>query len=155
MCTGIAVAVSEFPLAVATDPRLEPRAYERQGHREIQFHWWQSPTLLPVLWEGGFHLLPWGSKTRRGPLPTGGWIPRDRIEAGDLGHAGPEEVVIPANLGHHKGTWFLISEGIQGVLLRDRADKPLVYMVTEPASNYYRNMTEQEAMMPIFVGQVI
>jgi len=28
-------------------------------------------------------------------------------------------------------------------------------MLTEPASNYYRNMTEQSPMMPLFVNQVI
>lgn len=62
--------------------------------------------------------------------------------------------MIPANLGFQKGTWFLIVEGIRGIVIESRAG-PIVYMLTEPASNYYRNMTEQSPMMPLFVNQVI
>jgi hypothetical protein len=62
---------------------------------------------------------------------------------------------VPANLGFHRGTWFLIVEGIECIVVRDRALGPVVYMVTEPSTNYYRNMTEQEPMMPALVGQVI
>ncbi len=48
----------------------------------MQFHWWQVPTLIPVQWEGRLHLLPWGSKNKRSPLPYGGWVTRDDLEAG-------------------------------------------------------------------------
>ena len=95
------------------------------------------------------------NRSRRGGLPYGGWIPRTDLDCGLLGGARAEDVVIPANLGFHRGTWFLIIEGIRGVLVRDRAAGPVVYMVTEPSTNYYRNMTEQEPMMPELVGQVI
>ena len=71
-----------------------------------------------------------------------------------IANATPEEVVIPANLGQQKGTWFVINEGIRGVAIETRGG-PVVYMLTEPASNYYRNMTEQSPMMPLFVDQVI
>jgi hypothetical protein len=30
-----------------------------------------------------------------------------------------------------------------------------VYMLVEKASNYYRNMTEQQRLMPVLVDQVI
>ncbi len=36
----------------------------------------------------------------------------------------------------------MIIEGIRGVLIWDRANGPVVYMLTEPSTNYYRNMTE-------------
>ena len=104
--------------------------------------------------DGRLEILPWGSKLRRGPLPYGGWISLDHIAAGVIAAAAPEEVVIPANLGHEKGTWFVINEGIRGVSIETRGG-PIVYMLTEPASNYYRNMTEQTPMMPLFVEQVI
>jgi hypothetical protein len=155
VCTGIALAESELPTAVAADPRLTGRTFLRNKRPEVRFLWWQTPTILPVLWEGGFHLVPWGNKTHRGPLPAGGWIPRERIEDGDLAGMGAEEVVVPANFGHHKGTWFLISEGIRAALWRDRDGRPVVYLLTEEATNYYRNMTEQEPMMPVFVNQTI
>jgi hypothetical protein len=75
---------------------------------------------------------------------------RDGLFAGSA----PEEVMIPANLGFAKGTWFLILEGIRGVAVETR-DGPVVYMLTKASSNYFRNMTEQSPTMPVFVNQVI
>ena len=155
MCTGIAIAAAELPTAFCEDPRLVGRLYRRGELDEVQFHWWQRPSLLPVRWSGALQLLPWGSRNRRGPLPYGGWIPRGDLAYGVLRNARAEDAVVPANLGFHRGTWFLIVEGIECIVVRDRALGPAVYMVTEPSTNYYRNMTEQEPMMPALVGQVI
>ena len=76
-----------------------------------------------------------------------------RSSRGYRGRA-PEEVVIPANLGLQKGSWFVINEGIRGVAIETRGDRWSTCS-REPASNYYRNMTEQSPMMPVFVNQVI
>ena len=154
MCTGIAIAVSELPVTLTADRRLVGRVYKRGSMEEVQFHWWQTPPLIPVQRDGRLQLMPWGSKDRRSRLPYGGWISRDLLNVGTLQNVHAEDVVIPANLGFHRGTWFLIVEGIRGVLIRDRCG-PIVYMVTEPSTNYYRNMTEQEPMMPELIGQVI
>ena len=152
MCTSIALPLSELPLELVQRHRLGERLYDREGTKEFQFHWWQEPSVLPVHRDGRLEILPWGCKTRRGPLLFGGWVTESQVEAGLLGH--PEEVVIPAKLGQHKGTWFLIVEGIKGVAVQTR-DGYVVYMLTERASNYYRNMTEQSPMMPVFINQVI
>lgn len=154
MCVAIALATSELPLALAKHYRLAERVYEREGREEFQFHWWQTPTVLPVRHEGKLEILPWGSKSRRGPLPYGGWISLEDIDQGILANARPEEVVIPANLGLQKGTWFVINEGIRGIVVASR-NGPVLYMLMEPASNYFRNMTEQTSMMPVFLDQVI
>jgi hypothetical protein len=154
MCTAIALPASELPVDLVRRHRLTERAYVREGREEFQFHWWQVPTVLPVRWEGQLELLPWGSKLRRSPLPYGGWLAEDLVAAGLVAGARPEAAVIPANLGLQKGTWFLIVEGISGVVIDTRAG-PVVYMLTRPATNYYRNMTEQSEMMPVFVNQVI
>jgi hypothetical protein len=154
MCTAIAIALSELPVDLVRRHRLAERVHARAGREEFQFHWWQAPTLLPVRRDGRLEILPWGSKARRGPLPYGGWVAVEHIAGGVLANARPEEVVIPANLGHQKGTWFLINEGIRGVVVEARGG-PVVYMLTEPSSNYYRNMTEQSPTMPVFVNQVI
>jgi hypothetical protein len=154
MCTGIALAVSELPVELVRKHRLAERVYPRAGEDEFRFLWRQVPTLLPVFWDGKLEILPWGSKLRRGPLPYGGWVSQEDVAAGLLAGAHPDEVVIPANLGSAKGTWFLITEGIKGVVIETRGG-PVVYMLTEAASNYYRNMTEQSPRMPIFVNQVI
>lgn len=154
MCTGIALPLDEFPLAVLDRHRLRERVYERAGVPEIQFHWWHQPAVLPVRLDGRVAILPWGSKDRRGPLPYGGWVSAAHVEAGHLAAARPQPVVIPAALGQHKGTWFLISEGVRGVVIGSRSG-PVVYMLTRRATNYYRNMTEQSPTMPVLVDQVI
>lgn len=103
----------------------------------MQFHWWQTPTLLPVRWEGSLRLCRWVCMDRRSRLPFGGWLSREQIAAGVV--VQPEEAVIPANLGHDKGTcsWSRIHE----VVIPDVHGVPVVYMLTEPSSDYYRNMT--------------
>ena len=154
MCTGIALPVSELPAGLLDAPDVACRVYDREGRREVQFHWWQAPTVLPVRWDGRFRLLPWGSKQRRGtPLPVGGWVAEDDVRAGAFAGSAPEPVVIPAVLGQHAGTWFLITEGVRGVVVRGAAG-PVVYMLTTRATNYNRNMTEQQPVMPVLVNQV-
>ncbi len=101
------------------------------------------------------YLLTWGSQSRRGLLPYGPWIPQEKIDEGAFAGAVPEPVVIPAQFGHHKGTWFLISEGVRGVVIRGSDRRPTVYILTTPSTNYYSNMSEHEAEMPVLVGQVI
>jgi hypothetical protein len=149
MCTAIALISSELPIEMAE--RLSGRLHSREGREEFQFHWWQNPTLLPVRWGGSLKLLPWGSKSRRGPLPYGGWISEEHVSSV---LSAPDEVVVPANLGFQAGTWFLILEGIKGVVVETK-DGPRVYMLTTRSTNYYRNMTEQSPNMPALVNQTI
>lgn len=151
MCTGIAIVEDELPAALHGN--LGDRLYLREGQREIQFHWWQKPTLLPVRWDGSLRLCQWGCRDRRSRLPMGGWLSRAQIAAGVI--ARPEEGIIPANLGHDRGTWFVISEGIRAVVIPGSPSGPVVYMLTVPSTNYYRNMAEQAPMMPVLVDQVI
>jgi hypothetical protein len=152
MCTAIAISISELPVELVHRHRLAGRVYLREKLKEFRFHWWETPTILPVRRDGRLEILSWGSNVRRGPLPYGGWVSEEHVREG-LFHC-PEEVVIPANLGCQKGTWFLIVEGIRGIVIETRSG-PIVYMLTEPASNYYRNMTEQSPTMPVFINQVI
>jgi hypothetical protein len=155
VCTGIALTLCDVPAALVERHHLADRVYDRAGTKELQFHLWQAPALLPVQWEGRLQVLPWGTKERRGPRPTGGWITTDQLAAGLVSALRPEEAIIPANLGHHQGTWFVISVGIRGVVLPNLPTGPVVYMLVEKASNYYRNMTEQQKLMPVLVDQVI
>ena len=144
--TGIAIIASELPVSL-----LEPvkdRLHDRGGSLEVRFEWWHEPALLPVRWEGALRLLPWGCKSRRSRLPTGGFLTREQVGA----IARTDEAVIPANCGFHHGTWYLIEEGIRGVVL---PEVPLVYVLVEPSTNYYRNMTGQSKLMPVLVNQVI
>lgn len=150
--TGIALPLHELPAALLNDSEVQRRVYVRAGHEEVRFLWEPGPTLLPVRMFGSVGLIRWGSQKRHGSaLPYGGWVGEDRVEAGCF--YAPEPVVIPAMLGHEGGVWFVINEGVRGVLLN--APGPVVYMLMRRSTNYYRNMTQQTAMMPVLVNQVI
>jgi hypothetical protein len=58
MCTGIDIVTSELPVALTADRRLADRIYKRGTLEEVQFHWWQTPTLIPVLYDGKVQLMP-------------------------------------------------------------------------------------------------
>lgn len=153
--TGIALPLYDLPAALLDSPEVRSRLYRRSGQEEVQFHWWQQPALLPVRWEGSVRLLRWGSKARRGTsLPYGGWVTEDHLNAGVFASARPAPAVVPAGLGFDQGTWFVIDQGARAVVVRDRLG-PVVYLLTRPATNYYRNMTQQTPLMPVLVRQVI
>lgn len=63
-------------------------------------------------------------------------------------------MVIPASLGYEKGIRFQIKEGIRDMLVRDERGRPHVYVLTVPASHYYRVMTRSDRM-PMLVDQWI
>src|SRR6266404_1843610 len=132
--TGIAVIPSELSASLVA--KLAGRVHNRAGRDELQFHWWQDPCLLPVRWDGAVRLLTWGCKDRRARIPFGGWLDRGHVEAGALGHARPDE-------------------GVSAVVLPDAPGGHVAYMLTEPSTNYYRNMTGQSPTMPVLVDQVM
>ena len=152
MCTGIALSRQEVPARLAG--QIATHLYVRASREEYQFHWWQTPTLLPVHWNGGLQCVRWGSKSRRSRLPYGGWLEEEH-RASLLPSGSLADVVIPASLGYERGTWFLIDMGIRGVAVRDEDGSPIVYMLMKRSTNYYRNMTQQSPLMPIFIEQVI
>ena len=149
--TGLAIITSELPVHLLAE--VSDRIHDRAGCAEVRFEWWHNPALLPVRWDGALRLVPWGSKIRRSRLPQGSCLSQEQVAAGLL--ACPEEVMIPANYGFHRGTWFLIEEGVRGVLLPETEVGPVVYLLVEPSTNYYRNMTGQSPMMPVLVNQTI
>lgn len=151
--TGLALPLCDLPSVLIDTPEVRSRVYDRHGLAEVRFLWQHGPTVLPVRWCGSVRLFRWGSQRRRGTaLPYGGWVSEDRVGAGVF-HA-PEAVVIPAAFGHEAGVWFGINEGVHGVLVDDGTG-PAVYMLIRPATNYYRNLTQQTALMPVLVNQVI
>lgn len=152
MCTAIALPLIDIPTALFQRHRLQELVHRRHGQDEVRFEWWRRPAVLPVRWDGTLHILPWGSKDRRSPLPMGGWIAEEHV--GQLSGGRPEEAMIPATMGHDAGMWFVIDSGIRGVVLRGPTG-PVAYLLTQASTNYYRNMTQQTERMPVFVGQVI
>jgi hypothetical protein len=127
---------------------------DRGGEREVQFLFADAERLLPVWRNGRLEILRWGN--RRGEslhLPCTAWTQLETVEGdGWSGHL-VEPVVIPATMGLDKGVWFCISQGIRGLLAHDERGVPLVYVICEPSSHYYRIMTRGSDWMPVLIGE--
>ena len=121
--------------------------------RELRFLFRDPQAELPA-WHGNqLAIFPWGNRDGSGSrLPHTGWCRQESLESGRWRYLHPEPVDIPAAMGLEKGVWFLISEGIRGILVRDERDMPHVYMLTQPASHYYQIMTRHDRM-PVLLGQ--
>ncbi len=149
MCLAVAVPIHEIPEAMLIEHRLSERIAQRDNGsgREIQFLYRHRRPLLPVQVDGQLRIMDWGSK--RGPLPMGGWCHREWIEGGHWQHLRPSKATVLAALALERGVWFQVREGIEAVIVCGR-----VYLLTEPASHYYRIMTRNQRM-PVLVGQTI
>ena len=155
MCTGIACALGEMPLYLLEGHQLEDRIFKRGGEQEVRFLFRSAVRLLPVWHEGKLRIAPWGR--RRGEtrvLPVTGWTWQESLENGRWSSFDPELVHIPATMGLENGIWFRIRQGIQGVLVHDEAKNPVVYMLCEKASHYYKTMTRSDRM-PVLIGERI
>ncbi|VTT98993.1 Uncharacterized protein OS=Singulisphaera acidiphila (strain ATCC BAA-1392 / DSM 18658 / VKM B-2454 / MOB10) GN=Sinac_0545 PE=4 SV=1 [Gemmataceae bacterium] len=155
MCSAIALATSELPLSLLEQHGLEDRVHDRGGEKEVRFYWQARPALLPVWWDGRLQVVKWGNRDRaERTLPPTGWTWRETVEDGKWSAMSPEPVLVPATFGYANGVWYKVKQGLQGVLVRDRTGQPVVFLVTEPATRYYRVMTRAE-WMPALVGEVI
>jgi hypothetical protein len=63
-------------------------------------------------------------------------------------------VDVPAALGLDGGVWYAVRQGARGVLVRDEGQRERVYLVCEPASQYYGVMTRSD-WMPVLIGEHI
>jgi hypothetical protein len=147
MCNGIALDLSELPLA------LHERVHVRNGQREVRFLWRHHPRVLPVWHEGRLQIVRWGGR-RGGPLPPTGWAWLATLEAGGWAPWNPEPVDVPATYCLENGVWYMVRQGVRGLLVRDEQGAPAVYILCEPATRYYRVMTRSERM-PVFIGEHI
>jgi hypothetical protein len=155
VCTGIALAYSELPLTVIDAEGLADRVHERGGEREVRFQWYATPTLLPVIRGGRLRVVKWGNRDRvEKKLPPTGWTWKESVESGKWSALAPEPVLIPATYCFSEGVWFRVKQGIEGLLVEDRKGQPVVYVVCQPSTRYYRVMTRSE-WMPSLVGEVI
>lgn len=159
MCRAISILKSRINLELYEEYRLNSRSFQRTEttEKEIVFDFASRDhePQLPVLHDGRLTIYQWGNRGGRVPkLPKTGWCRQESLEAGKWGWLQPEPVIIPAQYGLEKGIWFSITEGIEGVAVRDQANKPHVYMMTQASSVYFQNMTKHDRM-PVLVGEQI
>ena len=153
---GISLSWRSLPQVLIDQHDLLDRVIMRsdEADREIRFLYRDARPLLPV-WVGGeLNIISWGCPKRKSKLPRAKEIGQEVIQSGFWQEMQPEFVDIPANFGWDKGVWYRITEGVRGILVRDEADKLVVYILTEPASHYYKIMTRNNRM-PVLCGERI
>jgi len=158
MCRAISILKNRINLELLEEYGLQSRARQRSDNadEEIVFDFADRDHVpqLPVIHNGRMLVYDWGDRGGRRKLPKTGWCREESLIAGKWRWLSPEQVVIPAQYGLEKGVWFAITEGIQGIVVRDQADTPHVYMLTRAASTYFQNMTKHNRM-PLLVGEQI
>ena len=155
MCTAVALAYSELPLTLIEECVLADRVHDRGGEREVRFYFQANPAVLPVWLNGRLQIVRWGNKDRaERKLPPTGWTWRETVEEGKWAALEPEPVAVPASYGFSNGVWYKVKQGMRGLVVLDRAGRPVVYLVCEPATRYYQVMTRSE-WMPALIGEVI
>lgn len=155
MCDGVALSWREIPDELIGKHGLQRRLVKRgeEADREVQFLQRDRQPVLPV-WAGG-QLWVWtwgpGAQSR---LPTNCCCNNESLEAGRWSWLEPQPVEIPASYVWHKGVWYQAVGGIRGILVYDALGIPHVYVLTQPASHYYKVMTRSDRM-PVFLGDGI
>ncbi|QDT19686.1 hypothetical protein HG66A1_14540 [Gimesia chilikensis] len=156
MCTAITLAWREIPRKLIRRFQLEERVIQRSetADKEILFLQRHRQPLLPVFYQGELQILPWGNRQRNSSAPLAWWCDVATLQSGAWAQYHPEPVEILANFGLERGVWFLIREGLQGVLIHDQREQPSVYLLLQPASHYYQVMTGYHRE-PVFLGEQI
>lgn len=147
MCLIIRFSCFEF-----NDATLEPLKELRSGD-EIRMHVNQPHAQLPIELNGENRLVPWGNKSHP-RLPKTGFCKAESLKSGKWRWLNPQPVKILAAFGYNNGVWYQIREGIQGILIYDDEDQPHCFLLTQPATHYFKTMTGSERM-PALINQVI
>jgi hypothetical protein len=154
VCLGIALVGSEVPTELTG--RLGSRLHMRSDRPEYRFLYRDRYPRLPVIRDGQLVFVRWGNgRGRSRGLPRSGWTWMESIEGGIWRNLEPVDVSIPATYGlDGRGVWYRIEVGIRGLLVPDENGKAIVYMICEPASDYYHVMTGSKRM-PVLIDQRI
>ena len=157
MCRAISILKSRINLELIEEYNLESFARQRAEKAEIEIVFDYAARVqipyLPVIHDGQLRIYEWGNRSKKaqGVYETG-WCRLDSLEAGKWKWQQPEEIVIPAQFGLENGIWFSVTEGMKGVVVKDRQQQWHAYLLTQQASVYYANMTKSDRM-PVLVGE--
>lgn len=155
MCTGISLGWSYLPTELKKGLKLRRRVYHRDGRREVWFLYEDREPRLPIRRDGQLQVVRWGNgRGQSRHLPRTGWTWLATIEGGYWSPTGAVPVEIAATFAYDRGVWIHVRQGIRGILVPDERGKAVCYMICEPASHYYQNMTRNDRM-PVFIGERI
>ena len=127
-----------------------------RGERpEYRFLYRDRVPRLPVWRDGRLQVVRWGNgRGQRRSLPRTAWTWLETIRGGGWRGTGAAPVDIPATYGLERGVWFLVRQGIRGLLVPDERGLAVAYMICEPATHYYRVMTRSDRM-PVLIDERI
>ena len=155
MFQGVSILLSRMPEQSIERYQLAGRIVSRGGEcNEIHFMHDERNRMLPVFHDGQLIVCEWGNCSSVSKLQRIGWCSQESIEAGKWRWLEPQQIEIPADYGYDRGVWYQVTQGIRGVLVRDERDRPHAYILTVPASHYYKIMT-RSSRMPILIEQDI
>ena len=151
---GISLSWRLLPTTIIEQHNLQDRMIRREedSDPEYRFLYRDRKSVLPVWYRGELRVFSWGKP--RPPLPRCRAIAHEELHAGELRELHPEPVEIPATFGIDRGVWFRITQGVQGVMVREQDGSPVIYVVTKAASHYYQVMTRNERE-PLLIGETI
>ncbi len=114
---------------------------------------WSFQNYLKVFHNGWVKVVKWGNK-HSSRLPRTGYCKRESFEDGRWKYLNPSEVKILASTACTKGVWYQVREAIKGVILLDDDGQEFCYLMTEPATHYFKTMTGAERM-PVLINQIL
>jgi hypothetical protein len=149
----VVLAGSEVPTELLGRVDLERRAYLRESAPEYRFALADPRPKVPIRRFGTVQLVRWGNtRGRSRALPRAALTRKDRVEAGDWARYGAVPVEVAATFWCAGGAWLFVREGIEGVLVPDERGWAVCFVICEPATNYFRNMTGCD-WMPALINQ--
>lgn len=147
MCQAIRFSKNEFPEETLQKHHLQIIA------DELRIYYASSNAWLPILLHGENRLVKWGN-TKNFKLPKTGFCKKESLEAGKWQWLNPVPIAILASSALVNGIWFQVRQGIQGVLLTSESGTQHGYIVTQPATHYFKTMTGAERM-PVLINQIL
>ncbi|WP_145269728.1 hypothetical protein [Tautonia plasticadhaerens] len=142
-----------MPTELVGRPELRRRAFGGESPPEYRFALADPRPRIPIRRDGTIQFARWGNfdgRSRR--LPRTALARLSGVQAGEWARFGAVPVEIAASFWAHNGAWVFVREGIRGVLAPDEQGWAVCFVVCEPSTNYYKNMTGG-AWMPVLIDQ--
>lgn len=147
MCQQLRFHFYDFPDAIKED--LEDLC----NGDELIMHVNSKKALLLIEDEGLYKITLWGNRSHP-RLPKTGFCKQESVKAGHWQWLKPRRVRIAACAGWTHGVWFQVKEGIHGLLVVDEYRREYTYVLTHPATHYFKTMTGADRM-PALIGQIL
>lgn len=121
---------------------------------EVLMNFFQKNACLPVVYRGQNRLFAWGAQSREFGVPITGFCKLESFKSGRWQWLRPRDVLILASAVCTHGVWYQVRVGLEGIIVLDRKKIPRVYIITQPATHYFRTMTGADRM-PILRDQIL